>query len=130
MTFVNILHAVWQYYYMQANLRPYDFTTLVNNSHGWGSFVAFLFIVGCILIYPNGFAAIFMHVPFKTALPEKVHKWGTAQKQMHITRVARRLLSWFLLGTGALLWLALGLLITFGPFVGQVSSPIVEIYMC
>jgi hypothetical protein len=50
---MNFCLAIWNYYYVDAKVRPYAHRSLIDR-HGWKAFGVFMYIFDFISIYPNG----------------------------------------------------------------------------
>lgn len=57
---VNVPIVLWQYFYIQAKVRPYDYKKLINNKHGWQAFEGLMFTVGFVMMMINLAAGVLL----------------------------------------------------------------------
>lgn len=50
---LNVPIVLWQYFYIQAKVRPYDYKKLINNKHGWRAFEGLMYFVGFVMMMIN-----------------------------------------------------------------------------
>jgi len=119
---VNAGLAVWQYFYVQVEVRPYNHRKIVNNGHAHDAFEVLLFLIGFVMFIPNGAAAFGLGYVF-VALGNvfNLANWGkrtTNGPGCGVWSVVKGLIGFLLIVVLFSTWLGVGLFIAAGQFVG------------